>query len=102
MAARRQTQVMAELVRTAGRALGKVASSYQSSVVRPIRGRVRKAKSAKGLLQALGAGLVREMDEGPLAEAMTEASAAATGVGMLSALPRGMVKAESGRLRTDD
>ncbi len=71
-----------------GRALGKIAGSYQSSVVRPMVRRIRTAASHRGLLAQLGPGLVRQMDATLVAEALTEVAATATGVGAVSAMPR--------------
>lgn len=88
MAARRQTQVIAELKRTADRALGKAAKHYRRDVIDPLLAGIRTAKSPEGLLQQLGPGLVRKMDTASVADAMTEAAVTATGVGMVSAMPK--------------
>lgn len=87
----------------AGKRAGKIARSYQSSVIGPLVKRIEKAKSLKKLLAALGPGLLTDMKTDALEEALTETTVQAALVGRTSALPgrqtskRQTVKTSKGR-----
>ena len=88
MALTRQTQVLGELEHLAGKAAGNAAKAYRKGVIGPMVGRIKKAKSVKGLLRQLGPGLLRAMDSSAVEKALEQSSAPAIGVGAVSATPK--------------
>jgi len=91
---KRQTQVLAEMERMAGKTVGKMAGGYQRRTVGPLAARIKKAKSLKGLLRQLGPGLLKEMDSKPLENALADAEVQSGLIGRVSALPRRKMNVE--------
>lgn len=87
MAARRQTQVIAEMDALAGRAVGRMAKDYQESLAGPMVAAIKRAKSPEGLLAQLGPGTVRKMNTKALVEALVNTDVQAGGIGYVSAMP---------------
>lgn len=83
---------MVELDKLNGRVVAGLSGGYQSSVIRPMVARIKKARSVKGLLRQLGAGLLGEMDAGELETALGDVTVQGKLIGRASARPR--MKAE--------
>jgi hypothetical protein len=99
MALRSQKQLMAELDRMNGRRIAEIGEKFQEGVVGPLVDTVKAAKSLKGLLRALGPGLVKRMDTAGLEDAVADTMIQAGLIGRVSALPRR--KDEGGRRKDE-
>ena len=87
MAVRRQTQILAELEHLAGRRVGSMARDYRRAVIGPLVGRIKRAKSLKGLLRQLGPGLLGEMRSEAFEQAIADNEVQSALIGRVSAMP---------------
>lgn len=94
MALRDQKRLMAELDRMNGKRVAKIARSYRQNVIAPVVGRIKKAKSPKGLLKQLGPGLVKEMNAAALEDAIEDNQVQMACIGRATAMPGKRMKAE--------
>lgn len=83
---------MAEMERMGGRRIGAISQRYRAGVIDPLVTRVRQAKSIAGVLQALGPGLARDMDDTAVADALADTMVQSAMIGRVTALPRQRAK----------
>ena len=87
MGLRTQKQVMVHLDKLSAGHLNKATAGYRRQTVGPLIEELKSAKSAKGALERLDAGLLRRMDATALETAVSDDYVQSAMIGRASALP---------------